>query len=310
MAGISVAAAIAVAAGCGSPADPTAAYLSEARSTGKVPATMNDVELLTTGRLICAAPPEADPALAFGETPQEIVDVARRHCADALASTSETVPASAPAAAPPTPDALKLGRRFDVPDSSGGAVIAQVAITDIQVDPTCTTKYGTVNKAKNGHYIAVKLDVQTQQNFDASSFGYPTGYDFSVTGPDGYTQGQVYADGLCIADRDTFGTPMVASSKYRGWVLIDSPATQGTLTFRPHFNTTWAGATIPIPASGTGSAPAEPPHNTSTSNGIGETDYPAMRAHIKANNGQPSSPAESQYLYACQTHVLPAEQCP
>lgn len=171
-------------------------------------------------------------------------------------------------------------------------------------------EHGSVRAAEHGHYIAIGLDVQTQQNYNSDSFSYPTGYDFSVTGPDGYTLGQVYADDRCIADRNTFGTPMTPSRKYRGWVLIDSPTTRGTLTFRPHFNRRWAGAAIPIPTSGKGSAPAQPPRNTSTSDEIGESDYTAMRDHIKANNGQPSSAAESQYLYACQTHVLPADQCP
>lgn len=111
---------------------------------------------------------------------------------------------------------------------------------------------------------------------------------------------------ICINDRKTFGTPFSPGSKYRGWVLLDSPTGAGTLTYRPHFadQRLNPGITIAIPVNGSASASAEPAVRENTD------DYQQMKANIARHGGQPFNSAESQYLFACQQGTLPKEACP
>jgi hypothetical protein len=187
------------------------------------------------------------------------VEVALRHCDDLRKPLTEEqqqryqlTPPSEPApgapvepTAAPTPAKVGLGQRFDVLDDNG-VVMGSAAITKIEVAPKCTTRYGATAPEK-GQFIAIQMDVATSPTYNGDAFSYPTGYDFAVTGPDGYTTGGVYADDLCIADRERFTAPMQANGKYRGWILIDSPASDGSLTFRPHFARIWPGVTVDLP---------------------------------------------------------------
>ncbi len=111
--------------------------------------------------------------------------------------------------------------------------MGSAAVTEIEIGPTCTTGYGSVAAAKKGHVIAVKMDVATSPTDNPGASSCPTGYDFAATGPVGYTTNGVHAEGLCIADRELFTGPTQANSKNRGWILLDSPAADGSLTFRP-----------------------------------------------------------------------------
>jgi hypothetical protein len=262
LAAVAIGAAL-VTAGCANEADPLADFLAEAHASGGTEG-MTDGQVVLSGRSVCdlseLAPQDAEAT--FGEAPGPFVEVALRHCDDLRKpltpeqvqryqlndpGVGEAGPGEPPAA--PTPARVALGERFDVLDDSG-TVMGSVAITDIEVDPSCqdAQRYSsTPPTPQNGHFIAVHMDVQTSASYRPDTFTYPTGHDFSVTGPDGYTVGQVYADDLCIADREGFGTPMQPNSKYRGWILIDSPVPDGSLTFRPHFNMTWPGVTIDLP---------------------------------------------------------------
>jgi hypothetical protein len=315
-----------VATGCAS-ADPLDEYLAAVRAVPSEAAHAPDGQLIISGKMMCefskAAPlsPEAEqdafwqavkPHCATLTAPFTPEQVQRYEITPGPLGSGATAPPVASGTGSTTPAPVELGKRFDVLDDSG-TIMAQVAITDIEVDPNCSEarRYtSTTPTPKNGHFIAIRLDVQTMHTYNKQAFSYPTGYDFTVTGPDGYTEGGVYADDMCIADHDQFDGPMQPSSKYRGWVLIDSPAAQGSITFRPHFALTWPGVTVAIPTSGKASVPAEAPRNTDTAPGVGETDYATMRDRIRANGGEPTSRAESQYLFACQQGTLPADVCP
>ena len=150
-------------------------------------------------------------------------------------------------AAPPTsgqvaagPTHVSVGQQFDVvsPRSGDQALVTFVAI---EPNPVCTTRYGQPDAPK-GHYVAVEMDVQTAATLDKQEFGYPTGYDFTETKPDGYTTSNLYAqDTRCIENRDKIGV-MNRASKYRGWVLLDVTNLGSTLTFQPHFMASEPGA--------------------------------------------------------------------
>jgi len=323
---------------CAAP-DPIEAYLVDARAAAtqlgataefsEINAESPDGALLFAGALVCgfsadgnSFAPAIREAAATSENPMTLA--ALEHCDTAFAQPltpeqrerygfdqfAEAFGAADPAAAEDvavTADPMSSGERFNVMGNDQTA-LASAAITAIEVDPDCSDaeRYtSTLPTPENGHFIAVQMDVATTADYDANLFSYPTGHDFTITGPDGYTVGQTYADDLCIADRDSFGTPMVASSKYRGWILLDAPAATGTLTFRPHFApSSYAGVTIELPASGATSAPAES-EVTETSE-----DFAQWRANIEANGGEPSNSAESQYIYACEQGTLPPADCP
>jgi hypothetical protein len=230
---------------------------------------------------------------------------------NSAATTTPTVtaePTAPPTDTGPGTGTVSLGERFNIIGRDHEA-LGSAAFTAIEVDPDCSAamkKYGDSGKPEHGHFIAVAMDVATTPQLDPQQFNYPTGYDFTITGPDGYTEGGLEASSSCLQDRGTFGTPFAPNRKYKGWVLLDAPAATGTLTFRPHFanQTMNPGITIAIPASGNASAAAEPSVTEDAS------DFAQMKANIAAHGGQPSNSAESQYLYACEQKTLPADQCP
>ncbi len=325
--GLTAVAAGALAAGtlcaCSAP-DPIDAYLADVRHSAAIPAQSTDGQILLMGAFVCGFSADGNtfaPAVQQAAASEPFVATTRKYCGTVFAQpltpeqrtrygldqVATTLGATPSVAAPVTADKVSIGERFNVIGADHTA-LGSAAITAIEVDPSCkgAARYTTTPpKPTNGHFIAVQLDVATTAQYDPTAFSYPTGYDFTVTGPDGYTSGQVYSGDLCIADREGFTTPMVASSKYRGWVLLDSPTATGTLTFRPHFApTTYAGVTIDLPASGAVSASAEPSVTESAD------DYAQMRADIAAHGGQASNSAESQYLYACQQKTLPPADCP
>lgn len=228
--------------------------------------------------------------------------------ATAAASTAVTMPTTTPTDTGPGTGTVSLGERFNIIGRDHEA-LGSAAFTAIEVDPDCSAavkKYGDSGKPDHGHFIAVAMDVTTSPQLDPQQFNFPTGYDFTITGPDGYTDGNLESSSSCIQDRGTFGTPFAPNRKYKGWVLLDAPAATGTLTFRPHFadQSTNPGITITIPASGTASASAEPSVMENAD------DVAQMKANIAAHGGQPSNSAEAQYLFACQQGTLPKSECP
>jgi hypothetical protein len=72
---------------------------------------------------------------------------------------------------------------------------------------------------------------------------------------------------------------------------------------------TW-GRSGAITPGATSEEPGEFEYTPDAVPGIAEDDYAGMRENIARNGGEPSSSAESQYLYACGTGVLPAADCP
>ncbi|MBF6276994.1 hypothetical protein [Nocardia nova] len=124
-----------------------------------------------------------------------------------------TTPAKAPATAAPIP--VAIGQPFLISNSKGHT--GMVTVDKIEINPTCTTKFGPVQPPK-GTNVALELDVQTNQNPPST---YITNAWFQELTPDGYTKRPPMAEDLCIADREDMGTPYQPNSKYHGWVLVD-----------------------------------------------------------------------------------------
>lgn len=182
-------------------------------------------------------------------------------------SNAAPQPAAAPnapvaQALPPQPVHVALGQTFEIPDATGRTSV-RASFDAIEVDPVCTTKYGSVDAPQRGHYIAVKMTAETTPAYDGNApgaLGYPSAYDFQARGTDGVGDTGVYPHGaadLCIADRDHFSGPFMANTKYRGWVLLEATPAAGTLSFRPHFATFLPGWVVDY-APAPGSQPAVP----------------------------------------------------
>lgn len=169
--------------------------------------------------------------------------------------SSDSTPAAHPTMQPGTPAdnteistqgrEVKLGETFPVPSANAeGVTLANVTISQVEADPVCHPQFA--DPSPKGHRLAVEMIVETTTAYTDRELTYPTAYDFSLTGADGFTDANLYPDeGFCLTGRATF-SPLLPSRKYRGWVLLDTSTTNGELTFRPHFMTALSGWTIKI----------------------------------------------------------------
>jgi hypothetical protein len=132
-----------------------------------------------------------------------------------------------------------FGENLSVVDGVTGAVVFAVTIQSVSPDLACTDPAST--PAANGHLIAVQVRVTTGSNLSAVG-GSPTvrAPDFRFLGPDGVTltqAGTPSADS-CLPDADSFPTgPLAAGQQFTGTVVLDVPATTGTIVFAPAFLT-------------------------------------------------------------------------
>lgn len=165
---------------------------------------------------------------------------------ETTASPSTTTPDATPSATPtrPAPQTngrgnvvLALGDELTVFDGETGAVALAIAVDSVDADVLCT---GPAHPAPtNGDLVAVLVRVTTGPDLSAVG-GEPTvrAADFQFLAPDGGTlvgAGTPSAAG-CVPEADRFpADPMTAGQVLSGVVVLDVPATTGTLVFAPDF---------------------------------------------------------------------------
>ncbi|TLF96768.1 hypothetical protein FEK35_27135 [Nocardia cyriacigeorgica] len=110
---------------------------------------------------------------------------------------------------------VAVGQPFQISNEEGPT--ATVTVVDIEIDPTCTTAYGTPTPPQ-GTNVALLLDVQTTAN---PPIKYISDAWFDELTPDGYTKSIPSPSETCIADREHFTSDPAPNSKYRGWILLD-----------------------------------------------------------------------------------------
>lgn len=252
LAALSVGVTIAAGAGvaCATPHSPEG-YIADIRDVMPEAdgASISDDQLIGTGRMMCAYPESLNTTVAGTDAAPEYVEYTK------ITATSCDVLGSAPTPGVPSgptpaaaPQRVGPNERFDV-YGGNGVKVADIAFTKIDVDSNCSaaSKYGGSGKPERGHFIAVTMDVATTPEYTADAMSYPTAYDFTITGPDGYAETSLDAStAYCVDFDDTFNAPLTAASKYRRTVLLDAKNGTGELSFRPHFNQTWPGVTIPL----------------------------------------------------------------
>jgi len=137
-----------------------------------------------------------------------------------------------PTQAPPTDVTLAVGQHYDVLDPSGGTAYT-IVVNRVVADVPCTAPAKV--PPEHGHLVGVKLKVIT----GADPAGKPQSFaptDFQFVGADGtpVTDVATKSAATCLKAADEFPTaPVGADQKVTGTVVLDVPATTGTLAYRP-----------------------------------------------------------------------------
>ncbi|MFC4124913.1 hypothetical protein [Nocardia rhizosphaerae] len=118
---------------------------------------------------------------------------------------------------------VEVGEPFNISNADGRTGI--VTLHGIEIEPECSTDYGTVDAAE-GTFVALDMELETTANPPTK---YISSAWFDEETPDGYTRATPSTLGTCIADRDGFRSDPNPNSKYRGWVLVDVSNPASTL---------------------------------------------------------------------------------
>jgi hypothetical protein len=131
-----------------------------------------------------------------------------------------------------------FGENLSVTDGVTGAVAFSVTIESISPVRACTAPSST--PPANGHLIAVRVRVTTGSDLSAVG-GLPAvrAPDFRFLGPDGVlTKTGTPSAHSCLPAAESFPTgPLATGQKLTGTVVLDVPATRGTIVFAPPFLT-------------------------------------------------------------------------
>ncbi len=186
-----------------------------------IPVAMAGVALVLTG---CSTEDSAGPATATGPE---------------LPTTSSAAPTTSESTGPPRSERghiiKELGEEggFTGSDDADAPLVLNFTVDSITVDPECSSSF--VQQPANGHYIAIGLRASTSPEFDPSTYLTFTEYDFQVIGPDGLTVSDVSGNAYtCLADNQRFTSDALGpGQQYAGTVVIDAPASHGTLVYAP-----------------------------------------------------------------------------
>lgn len=135
---------------------------------------------------------------------------------------------------------LALGEQLSVYDATGAVAFA-VAVDSVAADPVCADPASA--PAVNGRLIAVQVRVTTGSDLSAVG-GEPAirASAFRFVAPDGVTlvgAGTPSAES-CLLDTAFPSRQLGRDQELTGTVVLDVPATTGTLVFRPRFLTAGA----------------------------------------------------------------------
>lgn len=162
---------------------------------------------------------------------------------------------------PPTPPApetnergnvvLALGDELTVFDGDTGAAALAISVESVAVGVACA---GPANApAANGSFVALLLRVTTDADLSAVG-GEPSiaATDFRFLGADGaLLEAGSPSAASCVVEEASFPTgPLAADRELSGVVVLDVPATTGTIVFVPPFLTVGAEWTYGPPAAG------------------------------------------------------------
>ena len=168
-------------------------------------------------------------------------------------SPAPTIPPAAPSSAPTSalatdnPGETKsdrgniirtLGQGAGLSDKSGNQAVSFV-VNKITIDPVCTGKYA--QPPQNGHFLALDISAQTypplKDLFGSGQFDFGA-YNWKLIAANGTTYNGSLNSGPaigCLADAEKLPDRVGTGEKVTGTLILDVPATEGTLVFAPTF---------------------------------------------------------------------------
>ncbi|WP_125911563.1 MULTISPECIES: hypothetical protein [Pseudonocardia] len=213
---------------------------------------MTDQQIIASGSAMCAYPESLTTTGFENDAPPEYVEyskVTAAYCDVLPPEAADYDGGAANQAAVTTPEHVALNQRFDVYDSTGVKMF-DAAFTAINVDADCSesAKYlSEESQPARGHFVTVSMDIATTPDFQPDKIGYPTEHDFTFTGADGYTDNAVDAPtAYCVPQDDTLSV-MTPANKYRGALTLDLKSSDGSLTYKSHFDSNGTAVTIDLP---------------------------------------------------------------
>lgn len=118
----------------------------------------------------------------------------------------------------------------------GNEQIVRFAIESITVDPKCTNEYA--EPAEHGHFIVVRMNMETTAKYDPVRANFrPDPLQFSIQGPDGFTEGDLgtAASYSCLNTQEQLPVDTIGpAGKYAGSIVLDSKNASGILMFKPY----------------------------------------------------------------------------
>jgi hypothetical protein len=150
-------------------------------------------------------------------------------------STSGTPDAPSPAAAT-TNDRGNVvqatGQQAGIQGPDGNQAVI-FSVDEVAVDQACS---GQAPRPVNGHYLGVHVRVTTGDLGFLGDTWSMSAADFGLRQPDGSTFFDLATEGArsCLDDDEAFpAASLRPDEEYEGMIVLDSPATTGTLVFSP-----------------------------------------------------------------------------
>lgn len=125
-----------------------------------------------------------------------------------------------------------LGEEAGITDGAGGDLLT---FTVAAITPDLPCDSGFDDPPLSGHYVGIELRVSTSPSLTADDYVSFSEYDFAFIGPDGVTDTSVDGNAwTCLSDDRRFPSDTLGpGQQYVGTIVVDVPATTGTLVFAP-----------------------------------------------------------------------------
>jgi hypothetical protein len=131
-----------------------------------------------------------------------------------------------------------LGQGAGLSDKSGNQAVSFV-VNKITIDPVCTAEFA--RPPQNGHFLALDISAQTfpplKDLFGSGQFDFGAS-NWKLIAANGTTYNGSLNSGPaigCLADAEQLPDLVGTGEKVTGTLILDVPATKGTLVFAPTF---------------------------------------------------------------------------
>ncbi|MGY1615492.1 hypothetical protein ACI797_01980 [Geodermatophilus sp. SYSU D00691] len=175
-------------------------------------------------------------------------------CSSAVRGTASPDPAMAPPEAsssapsspqPEEPGTAEVNARGNIEKEVGepagvtgddGEPLLTFTVDEIVADYTCTGDLP--EPAENGHFVALRMTVETAPNLPPDAYYDISAYEFSFIGGDGvtFTEVDTFAAFICAADDQQLPSGELGSGqRYTGTLVLDVPGNSGIVQYQPFY---------------------------------------------------------------------------